>query len=220
MELLTPSFCHFYHAGCSSHRGHLSHCCCWWVQLRTQIVRPNREGTHVSLKQLCSNKHTGSTYVHPKTYMGPRTQSFIVLSGICGHPPTSVWLSTAEEEMADHHGNPCVPFCYSCDVCGDTFDPVVNFGLQGLCRVQRDAGSTAVSTSDWGSWAFKRKYLGCCRKITADQEPVTEKKEVSARVLINTRLLLLLKDLVFYGLNVSLLVSLKCWGCSALLTSL
>lgn len=33
---------------CSSHSGHLRYCC-WWVQLRPQLVRSNKEGTHVSL---------------------------------------------------------------------------------------------------------------------------------------------------------------------------
>lgn len=36
-----------------------------------------------------------------------------------------------------------VPFCYSCDVCGDTFDPLVNSVMQELCRVRIDPGSPA-----------------------------------------------------------------------------
>lgn len=36
-----------------------------------------------------------------------------------------------------------MPFCYSCDVCGDTFDPLVNSIMQELCRVRIDPGCPA-----------------------------------------------------------------------------
>lgn len=57
-------------------------------------------------------------------------QSFLPFRA-CWHPPSSLWLRTAGGQHGWSPWELCVPFCYSCDVCGDTFNPVVNSILQG-----------------------------------------------------------------------------------------
>lgn len=73
---------------CSSHCGHLSYCC-WWVQLRPQIVRSNKEGTRVSpaVIKIGTAKSTLSLHIHIVWY----TQHFSPFSRIWAPTHTSVF---------------------------------------------------------------------------------------------------------------------------------
>lgn len=51
----------------SSHSGHLCYCC-WWVQLRPQSARSNKEATHVSLTENTITSHTWTLSVGYHTF--------------------------------------------------------------------------------------------------------------------------------------------------------
>lgn len=125
---------------CSSHCGHLSYCC-WWVQLMPQIVRSNKEGTHVSpaVIKIRMAKSTLWLYIHIVWY----TQYFLSFH-VSWHQPTHHCLALHNwEENGWLPWQRFVPLCYSCDICGDTFDPLVNSVMQELCRDQIGPGCPA-----------------------------------------------------------------------------
>lgn len=73
----------------------------WWAQLRPQIVRSNKEGTHASIKEghAWPNKHGDFTHPHDRAHT-PYFVSFLYIG-------TNLWLSAAGggKKMADHHSN-------------------------------------------------------------------------------------------------------------------
>lgn len=125
---------------CRSHSGHLCYCC-WWVQLRPQIVRSNKKDTHVSLTVI--RIHWMNTITsRPWTLSG--AHNTFCLFRISA--PTHQCLPLHSPRGKKNGTSPWqrfVQFCYSCDVCGDTFDPLVNSLMKELSRVHTQPDSHA-----------------------------------------------------------------------------
>lgn len=82
----------------------------WWVQLRPQIVRSNKEGTHATqtaTENTPGQINTLTLHARFEKYIRPSTQSFFVLFSYLGSHPPLFGLAQQGEKMADHHGN-CV----------------------------------------------------------------------------------------------------------------
>lgn len=98
-------------------------------------------------KYALQNEYTQLTYKHTHTH--DRAHNPFCLFWYLGTLPPLFGLTQWGERNGRSPWQPCVPFCYSCDVCGDTFDPLMNSIMQERCRVWIDPLTTLPILSLW-----------------------------------------------------------------------
>lgn len=139
MELLTPPSCQFYHAVQIPQRAPLLLLLMSAAETTDSQIKQERHTCVPHSNQNTLNEHNPFTSVDTLW----STQYFLSFSYLGTHPPV---FALARPEKKKKGGSPWqrfVQFCYSCDVCGDTFDPLVNSLMKELSRVHTQPDSHA-----------------------------------------------------------------------------